>query len=129
MEVSFITPLAIGVATVATAVASAIIGAVTVMWKMSYQFVTNDQCNGHIAHCSALRDSKRETSDQYIASVAKELSQLRKSMDDKHREAKQSSEIQYHMLRSLVAHNNDLTPEQRESILNAKQRRFDDHGY
>ena len=111
--------LAMGIATASVGIASAVIGGVTVVWKISSRFVTHEQCQHQIEQCGKLRDSKRETSDQYIGNVAKELEDLREATERQHREAKASSQIQYYMLRSLVAHAPNLTAEQRARILNA----------
>lgn len=119
MEISLTATVAIGVATVSVGIASAVIGGVTVAWKISSRFVTIDRCSHHISECGKLRESKRETSDQCINTVARELNQLRESMESKHREQKKSSQVQYYMLRSLIAHSKDLTPELRAKILNA----------
>jgi len=121
--------MAFGVATIAIGVASAVVGGVTVVWKMSSKFVTHDQCSQHIVQCGHLRDSKRETSDQHIEMVSRELADLRRTTERQHREAKASSQIQYYMLRSLVAHMPNLTPDQQAKILNGgngKGRRHDD---
>jgi hypothetical protein len=123
MELTTAATVAIGVATIAVAMASAIVGGVMVMWKVSSRFVTVDNCKELRSQCGELRASGGQVVNQCIASVAKELASLRESTEKQHKNLKASNDIQYYMLRSLVAHSKDLNPEQRADILNAGERR------
>lgn len=104
--------LLVGVIGILISALSAGCAVVMAVWRMSGKFVEKTDCEHSRVDCDKLR-AQQDAADQ------KEAGYLRQSID----ELKQSNRTQYHMLRALVAHMTNLSPSDRERILNAENGR------
>ena len=97
----------LGLAHFLFALVGMLLGSLGTIAAMSSYFVTRSYYDAQTKHCQHLAVVQSETEREWKASMTAQLANMNRKND-----------IQFRMLRSLIAHSDHLTPEQRERILN-----------
>ena len=84
-----------------------LLGSLGTIAAMSNYFVTRSYYDAHTKHCQHLAVVQSETEREWKAAMTTQLANMNRKND-----------VQFRMLRSLIAHSDHLTPEQRERIRN-----------
>ena len=97
----------LGLAHFLFALVGMLLGSLGTIVAMTRFFVTQGYYDAHTRHCQHLSVVQAETEREWKAAMTAQLANMNRKND-----------IQFRMLRSLIAHSDHLTPEQRERILN-----------
>ena len=82
-------------------------GSLSTIAAMSKYFVTRSHCLATTEHCRSINRIACAHEKEWEAAIMAQLASLNRKND-----------IQFRMIRALIAHTEGLTPEQRERILN-----------
>ena len=97
----------LGLAHFLFALVGMLLGSLGTILAMTRFFVTQGYYDAHTRHCQHLSAVHEATEREWKAAMTAQLANMNRKND-----------VQFRMLRSLISHSDNLTPEQRERILN-----------
>ena len=98
-----------GLSTLIIALCAVLLTGLGTASAISKKMMSKEDCKEEQDHCGRVRH------ERFIAS-AERINAIKKSIDC----LKTSNDVQYEMLKSIVTHMNNLTPDDKERILNTK---------